>query len=67
MRDELAGLIRARCGLDEATALQVADLAIEFVKGKLPPAVAPMLDGDMSGLGGMAGGLGGLFGQRPTQ
>jgi hypothetical protein len=67
MRDELAGLIRERCGLDEATALQVADLAIEFVKAKLPPAVAPMLDGDMSGLGGMAGGLGGLFGPRPTQ
>jgi hypothetical protein len=74
MRDQLAGVIRERTGLDEATALQVAEVALEFIKEKLPPALAPVVDGqppDLSDpgallgqLGGMGGQLGGLFGRR---
>jgi hypothetical protein len=74
MREQLAGQIRERTGLDEAMALQVADVAIEFLKGQVPPALAPCLEGqppDLSHLGsltgqlgGLGGGLGGLFGKR---
>lgn len=78
MRDQLATAIRERTGLDEAMALQVADVALEFIKGKLPPALAPVVDGqapDLSNpgallgqlgqMGSQFGGLGGLFGRRP--
>jgi hypothetical protein len=72
MREQLAGAIREKTGLDEAMALQVADAAIEFLKGQVPPAFAPCLEGqapdmsklDLAQLGGLAGGLGGLFGGR---
>ena len=71
MREQLASAIRERTGLDEAMALQVADVAIDFLKGQVPPAFAPCLEGgapdlsklDMSQLGGQLGGLGGLFGR----
>ncbi len=64
MREELAKLVQERVGLDEATALQVADTALEFVKSKLPPQVASLLDGDGVNLSDAGGLLGGLFGQR---
>ena len=77
MREQLAATIVARTGLDEAMALQVADVALGFIKEKLPPALAPVVDGQapdlsdpgalhgqLGGLGGQLGGLGGLFGQR---
>ena len=64
MRDELAKVIQERAGLDAATAEQVATVAIDFLKSKLPPEMAGLLDGDMSGLGGAGGLLGGLFGGR---
>lgn len=74
MREQMASAIREKTGLDEAMALQVADAALEFLKGKLPPALAPVLDGqapDMSdpgallgGLGGQLGSIGSLFGRR---
>jgi hypothetical protein len=64
LQEELAKVIQDRVGLDEATALQVASVAIEFLKEKLPPQLAPLLEGgtpDVSDAGGL---LGGLFGQR---
>jgi hypothetical protein len=77
VREQLAATIVARTGLDEAMALQVADVALGFIKEKLPPALAPVVDGQapdlsdpgallgqLGGLGGQLGGLGGLFGQR---
>ena len=64
MRDELAKVIQERAGLDAATAEQVATVAIDFLKSKLPPEMAGLLDGDLSGLGGAGGLLGGLFGGR---
>lgn len=77
MREQLAAAIRERTGLDEAMALQVAEVALEFIKGKLPPALAPVVDGQppdlsdpgallgqLGGLGSQFGGLGSLFGRR---
>jgi hypothetical protein len=77
VREQLAATIVARTGLDEAMALQVADVALGFIREKLPPALAPVVDGQapdlsdpgallgqLGGLGGQLGGLGGLFGKR---
>ena len=77
MREQLASAIRERTGLDDAMALQVADVALGFIKEKLPPALAPVLDGQspdlsdpgallgqLGGLGSQLGGLGSLFGRR---
>jgi hypothetical protein len=77
VREQLAATIVARTGLDEAMALQVADVALGFIKEQLPPALAPVVDGQppdlsdpgallgqLGGLGGQLGGLGGLFGKR---
>jgi hypothetical protein len=70
VREQLAAAITAKTGLDEAMALQVADVALGFMKEKLPPALAPVMDGqppdlsDPGALLGQLGGLGGLFGRR---
>jgi hypothetical protein len=64
VREELARLIQERVGLDETMALQVADVALDFVKAKLPPQVAPLLEGGSPDLGGLGGALGGMFGNR---
>lgn len=64
MRDELAQVIRERVGLDEATSLQVADVALQFLQEKLPPDVAPLLSGQSPDMGQLGGMLGGLFGGR---
>jgi hypothetical protein len=78
VREQLANAIRERTGLDETMALQVAEVALEFIKDRLPPALQPVVDGqspDLSDpgallgqlgqLGSQFGGLGGLFGRRP--
>jgi hypothetical protein len=65
MQQELVKVIRDRTGLDEAMAQQVATTVIDFLKTKLPPEFAPMLEGgapDVSTAGGL---LGSLFGARP--
>jgi hypothetical protein len=74
VQEQLARAIRERTGLDEAMAHQVAGVALEFLKEKLPPALAPVLDGQMPDLsdpgallgqlGGLEQQLGGLFGRR---
>ena len=64
MRDELALVIRERTGLDEAMAQQVAGVALELIKERVPPDLAPLLDGQPPDRGGLGGALGGLFGKR---
>jgi hypothetical protein len=74
VREQLAAAIRERTGLDEAMALQAADAALGFLKERLPPALAPVLDGQlpdlsdpgalMGQLGTLGSELGGLFGRR---
>jgi hypothetical protein len=78
VREQLANAIQERTGLDEAMALQAASVALEFIKEKLPPELAPIVDGQppdlsnpgailgqLGALGSQLGGLGGLFGRRP--
>jgi hypothetical protein len=77
VREQLASAIRERTGLDEAMSLQVADVALGFIREKLPPALAPVVDGQppdlsdpgallgqLGAFGSQFGGLGGLFGRR---
>jgi hypothetical protein len=64
VEQELAKVIRERTGLDEATAQQVATVAIDFLKARLPPELAALLAGGQPGAGGTGGPLGGLFGGR---
>jgi hypothetical protein len=64
MRDELARLVQERVGLDEATAQQVATVALEYLKSKLPPEMAPILEGQSAGAVDFGGLLGGMFGKR---
>ena len=64
MQQELVKVIQQRTGLDEAMAQKVATTVIDFLKTKLPPELAPILEGgspDISNVGGL---LGGLFGGR---
>lgn len=66
--DELIQLISTKTGLSEDQSRQAAQVAIDFVKEKLPEPIRGQVDaalsGDMSGLAGQAQGmLGGLFGK----
>jgi hypothetical protein len=66
VREQLAAAISERTGLDEAMALQAADVALNFIKEKLPPALAPVVDGqapDLSDPGALLGQLGTLGSQ----
>jgi hypothetical protein len=56
--------IRERTGLDEAKASQVATVAIDFIKTKLPEQVAPLLDGQAPDAGSLGNVLGGFFGKK---
>jgi hypothetical protein len=64
LREELAQVVQQRTGLDEAMALQVATVAIDFLKERLPPELAPLLDGQTPNVTDLGGMLGGLFGNR---
>ena len=64
MRDELARVVQERTGLDEAMALQVATVVLDFLKERLPAELAPLLDGQTSSMPDIGGMLGGLFGKR---
>lgn len=64
MREELARLVQERVGLDEATALQVATVAVEYLKSKLPAEMAPLLEGQPTNVADLGGLLGGMFGKR---
>jgi hypothetical protein len=64
MQDELVRVIQERTGLEEGMARQVATVVIDFLKTKLPPELAPMLEGGMPNVSDAGGLLGGLFGGR---
>ncbi|HEX7241014.1 MAG TPA: hypothetical protein VF263_12150 [Longimicrobiaceae bacterium] len=73
MMDELVRQISQRAGIPEDKAQAAARAAIEFLDGRLPPPVGGNLGrlvdgggeggGGMPDLGGLAGGLGGMFGK----
>ena len=64
--DELVKMVADKVGISEAQAKQAVEMVMEFLKDKLPEPIAGQLDavleGDVSGLGDLAGGLGKLFG-----
>ena len=64
--DELIKLVAGKAGITEAQAKQAVETVLGFLKDKLPEPIAGQIDavleGDLSGLGDLMGGLGGLFG-----
>ena len=64
--DELVKMVASKVGIGEAQAKQAVEMTLAFLKDKLPEPIAGQLDaaleGDVSGLGDLAGGLGKLFG-----
>jgi hypothetical protein len=65
--DELIKTVTEKAGISEQQAQTAVATVLDFVKAKLPPQLASQVDGiisgktDLSGLGGM---LGGMFGQK---
>jgi hypothetical protein len=66
--DELINQITSRVGITEEQAKQAVEVVVGFLKDNLPEPIAsqiePALKGDVSGLGDVAGSLGGLFGKK---
>jgi len=64
--DELVKLVAGRVGISESQAKQAVEMVLDFLKHKLPEPLAGqiegVLEGDMSGLADLTGGLGSLFG-----
>ena len=64
--EELVALVVKKTGLSEKQATMAAEVVLEFVKGKFPPAVSAQIDNLLEGesdLGAAADMLGGLFGK----
>jgi hypothetical protein len=68
--DELINLVVQKTGISNEQARMAVDTVLDFLKSKLPAPMAGQVDsllagGDvMTNLGGLAGGLGGLFGKK---
>ena len=64
--DELVKMVADKVGISETQAKQAVETVLGFLKEKLPEPIAGQLDaaleGDLSGLGDLAGGIGKLFG-----
>jgi uncharacterized protein (DUF2267 family) len=66
--DELVKEISKKIGISETQAKEAVDMVLSFLKDKLPEPIAGQieaaLEGDLSGLDDLIGGLGGLFGNK---
>jgi hypothetical protein len=64
--DELVELVANKAGISEEQARQAIEIVLGYVKDKMPGPLAGQveaaIEGDLSGLGDLAGSLGGLFG-----
>jgi uncharacterized protein (DUF2267 family) len=64
--DELVKMVAKKVGINEAQAKQAVETVLGFLKDKLPEPIAgqleAVLEGDMSGLDDLAGGVMKLFG-----
>ncbi|HET6567516.1 MAG TPA: hypothetical protein VFG50_06090 [Rhodothermales bacterium] len=65
--EELVGLVAQKTGLPQDKARIAVETVLNYVKGKLPPAMSGQIDSVVSGsspggLGDMAKGIGGMFG-----
>jgi hypothetical protein len=65
--DELVKLVSQKTGLGEDKARTAVETVVGFLKDKLPAPIAGQIDSALKGegmadkLGGLAGGLGGMF------
>lgn len=68
MEKQIVQLIQEKANINEQQAQQALETVVTFLKEKLPPPVASQIDvvltGDLSNLGGIVQGLGGLFGKQ---
>jgi hypothetical protein len=66
--DELVKLVAQKTGISQDQARTAVQTVVDFLKQRLPAPVAAQVDGVLSGkgpdLGGLAGGLGGMFGKK---
>ncbi len=66
--DELVKQVAKKVGISEAQARQAVEMVLSFLKDRLPEPLAGQIDsalkGDLSGLGDLGAGLGGLFGKK---
>ena len=67
--DELVKMVAEKTGLSEDKAKIAVDTVIGFLKNKLPEPIAGQIDAVLGGeggggLGGVAQGLGGMFGKK---
>ncbi len=66
--DEVVKLVADKVGISEAQAKQAVETVVGYLKQQLPEPMAKQVDaaikGDLSGLEGLAGGLGGMFGKK---
>jgi uncharacterized protein (DUF2267 family) len=66
--DELIKLVSSKAGITPEQAKKAVETVASFMKERLPAPwnahVDNLLKGDVSGLGGMLGGVGGLFGKK---
>ena len=64
--DELIKLVSKNAGINQDQAKKAVETVLGYLKEKLPAPIAAQVDavlkGDVSGLGDVAGQLGGLFG-----
>ncbi|NJN15415.1 MAG: DUF2267 domain-containing protein [Oscillochloris sp.] len=65
----LVQLLQERVGISEQQAQQAVQVISGFLKDRLPEPIAGQIDGvlngaDISGVAGMLGGLGGMFGKK---
>jgi uncharacterized protein (DUF2267 family) len=65
--DELVKMVSGKVGIPEAQAKQAVEIVVNFLKDKLPEPIAGQVDaaleGDLSGLDDLIGGVGKLFGK----
>jgi uncharacterized protein (DUF2267 family) len=66
--DELIKMVSDKAGISEAQAKKAIEVVMGYLDDKLPEPIAGQVDavlkGDMSGLGDLADGLGGLLGKK---
>lgn len=67
--DELVKLVSEKTGLSEEMSKVAVETVLNYLKDKLPGPIAGQIDnvlggGESGGLGDLAGGLGGLFGNK---